>query len=100
MRDGPQRGNEEIILAWEHHVTTVLYVVLFPMLAINRDVSRTMRHAAVIQTVKQHVQRPREIKQRRYSRAAFNTCCRLIKVCRIYHQPTITSSKTRQGSQD
>jgi hypothetical protein len=36
MRDGPQRGNEEIILAWEHHVTTVLYVVLFPMLAINR----------------------------------------------------------------
>jgi hypothetical protein len=54
--------------------------VSFPALEINRDASRTVRHALVIQTVKQTVQLPRKDTQRHDGRAAVDTCCRLVKV--------------------
>jgi hypothetical protein len=54
--------------------------ISFPVLAINSDTSRTMRHAPVIHAVKQTVQLPKKGTQRRDNCVAFNTCCRLVKV--------------------
>jgi hypothetical protein len=54
--------------------------ISFPVLAINSDTSRTMRHAPVIHVVKQTVQLPKKGTQRRDNCIAFNTCCRLVKV--------------------
>jgi hypothetical protein len=62
-------------------------VVSFSALAINSDASRTVRRAPVIQAVKQTVQLSRESTHRHGSRATFNTCYRLVKVYRTYHQP-------------
>jgi hypothetical protein len=55
-------------------------VISFPALAINSDASWTVRHAPVIQAVKQTVQLTRKGTQRRDSRATFDTCCGLVKV--------------------
>jgi hypothetical protein len=89
-----------IFIAWERHAATVLGVVSFPALAINSDVSRTVHHASVIQMVKQTVQLPRESTQGCDNHTTFDTCCGLIKVCRIYHQPTIALAKACQSSVD
>jgi hypothetical protein len=100
MRDGSQRGTNEIFIAWERHAATVMDVVLFPALAINDDVSRTMHRASVIQDVKQTIQLPRKSAHRRDFRATFNTCSGLVKVYRTYHQPIAALGKTRRGSRD
>jgi hypothetical protein len=63
-----------------HHTATVMGAASFPMLAINSYISRTVRRAPVIQLVKQIVQLPRKGTQRHDGHAAFDTCCRLIKV--------------------
>jgi hypothetical protein len=53
--------------------------VSFPMLVINSGALRIVRHAPVIQTVKQTVQLSRKSTQRRDDCAAFDTCCGLVK---------------------
>jgi hypothetical protein len=100
MRDGSQRGMKEIFIVWGHHAAIVMGVVMFPVLAINSDVLKTVHHAPVIQTVKQTIQLPRESTQRRDSHIVFNTCYGLIKVYSTYHQPTAASGKAHQGRQD
>jgi hypothetical protein len=52
MRDGSQWGMNAIFIAWECHAAMVLDAISFPALAINGDVSITIHHAPVIQTVK------------------------------------------------
>jgi hypothetical protein len=64
----------------ECHTATVMGVISFLALAINSDASRTVRHASVIQVVKQIVQLPRKSTHRCDDRAAFDTCCGLIKL--------------------
>jgi hypothetical protein len=64
----------------ECHTATVMGVISFLALAINSDASRTVRHASVIQVVKQIVQLPRKSTHRCDDRAAFDTCYRFVKV--------------------
>jgi hypothetical protein len=55
MRDGPQRGTNEIFIVGVAHAATVMGVVSVPAPTINSDALKTVHHALVIQTVKQTV---------------------------------------------
>jgi hypothetical protein len=84
----------------EHRAATGMGIILFLVLVINNDTSRTVRRAPVIQAVKQTVQLARKNTQRHDDRTTFDTCCGLVKRCRTYHQRTAASGKACQGSQD